>query len=153
MADFSRFLGLGGFIALALGLSASAWAESTFGLNGHSASARVHIRVTIPPLVAILQNQHPATLPPTSGPSTALQRIVLHTNVRHGACADLQATGLDASSWRLRSVGSEPLSVDPLPGGWRLCTQRQGTHTLLLEHEFETAPPGPWPLRTGTALL
>lgn len=138
-------------LALTL-LSPAAWPESTVARNRPSASARVNIRVTVPPVVNILENSHPSTLAAEPGPITALQRIVLHTNVRQGACVELTRR-VPGASWELRAVGGEAVSVHALGDGWRLCTLRQGTHAVLIEHRFGAELAGRWPLRTDAVLL
>lgn len=140
-------------LALALLSPGPAPAASAIARNGHSASARVDIRVSIPPVVNLLENQHPLVLSPEPGAITAQQRIVLHTNVRQGACVELWNAAERATAWDVRPIGGEPVSVQALSGGWRLCTLRPGTHTVLIEHRFGAEAAGPWPLRTDATLL
>ncbi len=141
-------------LALSL-LSPAAWPESTVARNRPSASARVTIRVTVPPVVNLLENSHPSTLAAGSGPITALQRIVLHTNVRQGACVELtrRVPGASSAAWELRAVGGEAVSLQAHGDGWRLCTLRQGTYAVQIEHRFGAEFAGRWPLRTDTVLL
>lgn len=140
-------------LALALLAPGPAQSASAAAGNGHIASARVDIRVTVAPVVHLLENHHPPVLAPEPGAITAQQRLVLHTNVRQGACVELWSAAPAASAWVLRPVGGEPVSVQALSNGWRLCTMRPGTHTVLIEHRFGAEAAGPWPLRTSATLL
>ena len=140
-------------LALALLSPGLAQSESAVGSNGHSASARVNIRVTIPPVVNLLENHHPLVLAPEPGAITARQRIVLHTNVRQGACVELRNTAEPRAPWDVHPIGGEPVSVQAFTGGWRLCTARAGIHTVLIEHRFGADAAGHWPLRTDATLL
>lgn len=155
MSHALRIPSLSGLVALALLQPAAGWGETSMASHGRSASAQVNIRVWVPPVANILQNTHAASLPrqPHQGPISSTQRIVLHTNVRQGACVQLSAVALDPASWRLRSLGDEPLAIERRAGGWRLCTLRHGTHTLFIEHEFGAEAAGRWPLQTGVTLL
>lgn len=140
-------------LALALLSPGLAQSESAIARNGHSASAQVNIRVSIPPVVHLLENHHPLVLPPEPGAITAQQRIVLHTNVRQGACVELWNAAERTTAWDVRPIGGEPVSVQAFSGGWRLCTMRPGTHTVLIEHRFGPDAAGRWPLRTDATLL
>lgn len=147
-------------LALALWSPGLAQSESALARNGHSASARVNIRVTVPPVARLLENRHPLTLAPEPGAGAsasdllvAQQRLVLHTNVRLGACVELRTPASRIPSWDMRPVAGEPVSVHALSDGWRLCTMRPGTHTVWIEHRFDAEAAGAWPLRTDATLL
>ncbi|MBX3590319.1 MAG: hypothetical protein KF755_05375 [Burkholderiaceae bacterium] len=140
-------------LALALLSPGPAQSASAIVWNGPSASARVNVLVAIPPVVNLLENHHPPVLAREPGAITAQQRLVLHTNVRQGACVELWSVAPAASAWVLLPVGGEPVSVQALSNGWRLCTMRPGTHTVLIEHRFGAEAAGPWPLRTSATLL
>lgn len=140
--------------------SAAALAQSGAGLNGASASATVHIRVVVPPVVRVLQDVHPRALEPTADPTvTAEQTLVVSTNIRHGFCLDLRHNGPPGTPWQLRSVGGDAVAISPQGDGYRLCGDRPGLHTLVLQHEFQpvgTDAPDtalPWPVRTELASI
>ena len=119
-----------------------------------SASAQVRIDVVVAPVVRVLANSFPV-LPGTTTqrPQTVSQRLVVSTNVRHGFCLNLHADGHIAGGWRVRSIGDDPVQVDAVGNGWRVCGHRQGLHTLLLEHEFDAPVDSARPVRTELTLL
>mgnify|MGYP006196159577 CR=1 FL=1 len=118
------------------------------------ASAQVRVEVNIAPVVQVLQNRFP-DVPDTAapGPRTASQQLVVSTNLRRGFCLNLHADGQTPGGWRLRSVGDEPVQVDAVGNGWRVCGHRQGLHTLQLEHEFDAPVDSARPVRTELTLL
>ena len=130
------------------------------GWHGGSASASVRIRVVVPPVVRVLQDLHPRSLDVASEERLrAEQKLVVSTNMRRGFCLDLQNTVSPTSHWRLRSVGGDAVEITPQGDGYRLCGNRQGLYTLVLEHEFlpaklELIGAGmPWPIRTELTSL
>lgn len=137
----------------------SALAESSLGLNGASASATVRIRVVVPPVVRVLQDIHPRALEPVAAQTlTAEQTLVVSTNIRQGYCLDLQTSRHPGTPWQLRSVGGDAVVITQQGDGYRLCGDRPGIHTLVLQHEFQPdasgpATPLPWPVRTELASI
>jgi len=147
-------------LGLLLFSTATAQAESSMGLHGGSASASVHIRVVVPPVVRVLQDLHPRLLEVTPEERLrAEQKLVVSTNMRRGFCLDLRNNVSPASHWRLRLVGGDAVEITPQGDGYRLCGSRQGLYTLVLEHDFlpskpEGIGPGvPWPIRTELTML
>lgn len=125
------------------------------GIHGGSASATVRIRVVIPPVVRVLQDLHPSSL--NAAPDDRLrgeQRLVVSTNMRQGFCLDLQNNISPGMPWQVQSVGGDAVVITAQGEGYRLCGSRQGTYTLVLQHEFQPASPSwvgvglPWPVRT-----
>lgn len=137
----------------------SALAESSVGVNGASASATVRIRVVVPPVVRVLQDVHPRALEAATDQTlTAEQTLVVSTNIRQGYCLDLQNNSRPGTPWQLRSVGGDAVVISPQGDGYRLCGDRPGIHTLVLQHEFQPgadglAAPLPWPVRTELASI
>lgn len=119
-----------------------------------SATARVRIQVSIPPLVRVMENRFPATLAlAPQGTHVAAQTLVVSTNLRSGFCLTLRTDAPSPGGWRIRSVGDDPVQIDAQGDGWRVCAGRLGLHTLRLQHEFD-APNGlAWPVRTELTLL
>lgn len=126
---------------------------------GNSVSASINIRIVIPPVLRLLDNQHPAVL--TAGPdgrSFAQQRLVFMSNLKQGACFTLRRpAGLSPEgqgAWVMRQGASNiPVSLQSVDGGYKLCATRPGHYTVDLEHEFSTAGAPlmaslPWPVQT-----
>lgn len=142
-----------GLLALVLLLPGVGLADAAIGHHGASASAHVNIRVVVAPVVRVLENTHPTQLREGDRPGEAAQRIVFQTNVRAGACVALRAGTDGLPHWAVRSVGGDPVSIEPQGDGYRLCSRGPGVHTWRLEHRFDPAAAGPWPLRTELTLL
>jgi hypothetical protein len=135
-------------------------AESTLGIHGGSASATVRIRVVIPPVVRVLQDLHPISLEAAVDDRLrAEQRLVVSTNMRQGFCLDLQKHIGPDTAWNVQAVGGDAVVITAQGGGYRLCGDRQGVYTLVLQHEFQ--PAGSvgnvgalaWPVRTELTAL
>jgi hypothetical protein len=141
-------------------LPGAAQAESSMGVHGGSASATVRIRVVVPPVVRVLQDQHPSTLNATPDERLlAEQRLVVSTNMRQGFCLDLQHNISPGTPWHVQSVGGDAVVITAQGGGYRLCGDRQGVYTLVLQHEFQPAASIEhgavlaWPVRTELTTL
>jgi hypothetical protein len=135
-------------VALAAGLlllaAAAAHAESRIAEPGQAARASLDFRIVIPPVVRLLDNQHPAQLRrDESGRLSGRQTLVLLSNLKRGACVTLRRPSSPAaeaaSHWRPQALDDGIATLQPAGDGWRLCTLGPGRHTLRVQHEFEPA--------------
>lgn len=138
----------------------TAHAESSMGVHGGSASATVRIRVVIPPVVRVLQDLHPISLDVANNDRLrAEQRLVVSTNLRQGFCLDLQKHVRPDTEWNVQAIGGDAVVITAQDGGYRLCGDRQGVYTLVLQHEFQLAGSLgdggtlAWPVRTELTAL
>lgn len=79
--------------------------------------------------------------------------------MQRGFCVSLRMSTPEIVAWRLHTPQSGGITLDVVQDGYRLCTQRPGRYTLLLQHEFEATPPRPtidalrWPVQTDITAL
>ncbi len=134
-----------------------AQSESAIAWNGHSASARVNIRVVVPPVANLLQNQHPRELAPADGEARAEQRLVVMSNLPRGFCLALRQTAPQAGAWSLETAPQSGIRLDATAEGYRLCSTRAGQYTVLLQHRFGGMDSGQntvhWPVQTEISAL
>jgi hypothetical protein len=147
---------------------ATSRAEASFATGPTAkASASIHFRVVIPPVMRVLENSHPAQLQPSADGSalTAEQRLVVVSNMKHGFCVALrQPTPELATGWQLQQAPSEgggAVLISPVADGYRLCASRPGRYTLRLQHAFPPATAEQlaratalhWPVQTDLTAL
>lgn len=143
-------------LALLTGLATAcpATAESVMANGAQTASARLTLRVVIPPMVKLQEDSHPSEL--ASG--VAEQKLVIQTNLRQGFCAALRLSTDVHLGWELRVASGDKVRLQPSGEGYQLCSNGPGVHTVRLEHRFGTssAPGGAplaWPVRMEIASL
>jgi len=143
-------------LALAAGASTlcPVAAESISATSGQAASARLALRVTIPPMVKLQEDIHPLEL----ATGVAKQKLVIQTTLRQGFCAALRLAATDPIGWELRVASGNDVWLQPTGEGYRLCSNGPGQHTVYLEHRFDTsAAPGDtpraWPVRMEIASI
>jgi hypothetical protein len=129
-------------------------AETALATGGPAASARLTLRVVIPPMVRLQEDAHPAEL----ASDVAQQKLVIQTNLRQGFCAALRLANDARTGWTLRVAAGDEVWLQPSAEGYRLCTKGPGLHTVHLEHRFDTPAtpdgvPRAWPVRTEIASL
>lgn len=129
-------------------------AESMISTGGQSASARLTLRVVVPPMVRLQEDAHPAEL----ASDVAQQKLVIQTNLRQGFCAALRLANDAHTGWTLRVASGDEVWLQPSAEGYRLCTKGPGLHTVHLEHRFDTPTtpdgvPRAWPVQTEIASL
>ncbi len=125
-----------------------------------NASAALDFRIIIPPVMRVLENSHPVVLDAeANGDWSAQQRLVVMSNLKRGFCVTLRMSAPEVDAWRLRAVQGDGLNFSAVDDGYRLCAERAGRYTLLLDHEFDAAArpsgAGPlrWPVQTDIAAL
>ncbi len=129
-------------------------AESSLVVGNGNASATLNFRIVIPPLMRVLENSHPEQLAASeNGALSALQRLVVVSNLKRGFCVTLRQTHPQLSGWRLQTAQEGGVSLSPVADGYRLCTARAGRYTLLLQHEFPALADADadglrWPVQT-----
>lgn len=140
--------------ALLVPLPADAASES-FSATSISTSARLKITVVIHPVVQILENSHPVSLTfagEKASRTSAVQHVVLISNLRHGICMELHLAQTLVSAWHMRLRGHASVLVEELGDGYRLCVRHPGRHEMALEHEFMLKDASPQRARADTAL-
>ena len=143
-------------------------AESRLAGPSGKASASIHFRIVVPPVMRVLENSHPTELRPSAdgGALTAEQRLVVFSNMKHGFCVSLRQPSPElAAGWQLQQTSIDDTGKDsgavlsPQADGYRLCTSRPGRHTLLLQHAFPALNPSlaatalHWPVRTELHIM
>lgn len=134
--------------------SPSEAANESFSAASVSMSARIKITVVIPPVVQILENKHPITLTfagDKTSHSSAVQRVVLISNLRNGICMELRLAQNQVSAWQMRLSGNANVLVEEMGDAYRLCIRRPGRYEMALEHEFMLKDANPL-ARADTAL-
>lgn len=114
-------------------------ATESFSAAPVSMSARIKITVVIPPVVQILENRHPVSLTfagEKAARSSAVQRVVLISNLRNGICVELRLAQPQVSGWQMQLSGNANVLVEAAGDGYRLCVRRPGRYEMTLEHEF-----------------
>lgn len=141
-----------GLLALGLVLAPMpATAEGAWTAGDGNASARLNIRIVIPPVMRVLENSHP---PQIDGTQPVEQRLVVLSNLRNGFCASLRLTDPRLGDWQLHTDATGGVTLQAQAGGYRLCTSRPGRYTLRLQHDFGTQRNAlVWPVQTELMAL
>lgn len=146
----------GPLLALAAGWMTicPAAAESLTATSGQAASARLTLRVIIPPMVTLQEDSHPHEL----ASEMAEQKLVIQTNLRQGFCVVLRLAADASMGWALRVASGNEVWLQPSADGYRLCSNGPGRHTVYLEHRFDMpatpeGAPRTWPVRMDIASL
>lgn len=123
-----------------------------------SSSAALNFRITIPPIMRVLENSHPTQMASVGGGDwSGEQRLVVVTNMKRGFCVSLRMSSPAVNAWRLQTEQAGGITLNPVSDGYQLCTPRAGRYTLLLQHEFEAARDTTesltWPVQTDITAL
>ncbi|UUZ74532.1 hypothetical protein LP414_19115 [Polaromonas sp. P1(28)-13] len=132
-------------------------ANGTFSSDSQQSSAALDLRIIIPPILRILENNYPRSLPAADTQTSrisALQRMVLVSTLPKGFCMDLQLTQRQVTDWQLHVSGSAGAWIQSSEGGYRLCAGRAGRYEVALHHDFSLrdsmrgtmAPALDWPV-------
>lgn len=149
-------------VLVALGcLLLPATAMGTGALSGaaHRASAALDFRIVIPPVMRVMENEHPLQLTAAAdGPTRAEQRLVVMSNMKRGFCATLRLASADVRGWQLQAAEHSAARLETVTDGYRVCVSRPGQYTLVLQHAFDTRPGHDqaavqWPIRTDLTTL
>ncbi|MBA4264006.1 MAG: hypothetical protein C0453_02900 [Comamonadaceae bacterium] len=147
--------------ALALGMPGTGMSESVLisGVANRGASASVDIRIIVPPVMQVLENSHPMQLgEPVDGQWSAQQKLVVMSTMKRGFCVTLRLATPQVDGWQLNALQEGGATLRAVADGYRLCTDRAGRYTLLLQHAFATENPLAgdalrWPVRTDLTAL
>jgi hypothetical protein len=151
--------------ALGLAWPATGISESVqvAGSNSGGASASVDIRIVIPAVMQVIENQHPVQLgAAVEGRWSAQQKLVVHSTMKRGFCVSLRLAEPQVGGWQLDTAQVGGTTLTAVADGYRLCTSRPGRHTLLLQHAFASGPLTAqtqdrsslsWPVRTDVTAL
>lgn len=129
----------------------AAWGDS--GHGEHSAGARLSLRVTVPEVLRVQANEHPAQwISNEAGEGRATQRLVVFSNLPGGVCVRLRLRDPSVRAWQLQPVQETATAWSaPGPDLREHCLHSAGTHVLELEHRFDGerfAAQRPWPVTT-----
>jgi hypothetical protein len=137
--------------------AACAQAESALASgDSASASSRLRFRVTVPPIVRVLDNLHPAQVRLDDLPLR--QELEVQSTLRQGFCLSLRLATTGLAQWTVRSQGIDVV-VRRTGEGYRVCAPRHGRYRVALDHQFvgdSAAPPlasVPWPVITEISPL
>lgn len=131
-------------------VTGTAWGDSERADS--SASARLHLRVTVPEVLRVQDDEHPVSwVSDALGEGSAAQRLVVFSNLPRGVCVRLRLVDPGVRSWRLKPAqGAATEWSAPSPELRERCLLRAGTHVLELEHRFDgnQLAEGRWPVVT-----
>lgn len=145
-------------LLFALALPLSALPEAQLVRGEGSASATLRFRVVVPPIVRMLGNLHPASVPLSD--ASGRQELDVLTTMRQGFCAALRLNTTGVRAWSVQS-DNPAVQVQRTGDGYRVCAPRNGRYRVALEHRFELeqASPAmgtaglPWPVSTDISAL
>lgn len=132
--------------------------DSALAAAGHGARAALDFRIVIPPVMRVVENSYPQQLAASEGAARAEQRLIVMSNLKHGFCASLRLTNAQVQGWRLQAAPDPAVSLQAVADGYRLCANRPGRYTLVLQHAFDTLPGSEqtalqWPVQTNITAL
>lgn len=122
-----------------LGISSYDSFNSSLSTDDRKATAGIGVKVVVPAALRITSDTHPLTLPPVDTQTltiSAQQQMMLVSTLREGFCMNLQLTQARIANWQVQVSGSAGAWVEPSEGGYRLCANRSGHYSLLLQHTF-----------------
>jgi hypothetical protein len=128
------------------------------GGENRGASATLNFRIVIPPVMRVLENSHPQQIDPAAdGSLSAQQRLVVMSNMKRGFCVTLRLTDPQFDGWQLQTAPQSGVMLGPVADGYRLCSNRPGRYTLLLQHQFGSSPASSnalnWPVQTDLTAI
>ena len=144
-----------GLLALGLVLAPlPATAEGAWTAGDGNASARLNIRIVIPPVMRVLENSHP---PQIDGTQPVEQRLVVLSNMKRGFCVTLRLRSPEVDQWQVQAVPEPGVTLQAAGQAYRLCSDRPGRYTMVLRHEFGVHTPGAqamhWPVQTDISAI
>lgn len=110
-----------------------AGAEASRASGGDSASASLNIRIVIPPVMRVIENNHPQQI---DARQPVEQRLVVLSNLKRGFCASLRLSDPALAGWQLQTEQVGGVTLQAVADGYRLCASRPGRYTLRLQHDF-----------------
>jgi hypothetical protein len=138
------------------GICSTGWAAGAVSTDTPGASAALDFRVVIPTVMRILDNAHPADLPPPDRDTARIavqQRMVLMSTLPRGFCMDLHLGQQTLSDWQLQLSGTPGAWLQASGSGYRLCTGRPGRYDVALNHDFKASnaaePTRGWPVQVS----
>lgn len=128
------------------------------GSESRGASATLNLRIVIPPVMRVLENSHPQQIDPEAdGSLSAQQRLVVMSNMKRGFCVTLRLADPALDDWQLTTAPQSGVQLSPVADGYRLCSNRPGRYTLLLQHQFGSSPASSnalnWPVQTDLTAI
>lgn len=149
-------------LAVSLGLvlaPAASQGEAQLTSSAPATSGALDFRIVIPPVMRVLENSHPLQL--TSGTDGSLggqQRLVVLSNMKRGFCVTLRLRSQDVEQWQVRAAPEPGVTLQAAGQAYRLCSDRPGRYTMVLQHEFGPSGHGPgaapaWPVQTDITAI
>ncbi|WP_066258651.1 hypothetical protein [Hydrogenophaga flava] len=149
-------------LAVSLGLvlaPAASQGEAQITTLAPATSGALDFRIVIPPVMRVLENSHPPQL--TSGADGSLggqQRLVVLSNMKRGFCVTLRLRSPDVEQWQVRADPEPGVTLQPAGQAYRLCSDRPGRYTMVLQHQFGAPAHAPgaaqvWPVQTDITAI
>jgi len=149
----AALLAVGWLLTPATGMS-----ESGLGGASRPASAALDFRIVIPPVMQVLENSHPRQLEAfAAGEASALQRLVVVSNLKRGFCVSLQQDAAPPGTWEVQTAPQSGMQLSLVANGYRLCGSKPGRYTVLIQHRFRSSDASVnalnWPVRTDISAI
>lgn len=149
----AALLAVGWLLTPATGMS-----ESALGGASRPASAALDFRIVIPPVMQVLENSHPRQLDTfAGGEASALQRLVVVSNMKRGFCVSLRQDAAPLGTWEVQTAPQSGMQLSPVANGYRLCGSQPGRYTVLIQHRFRSSDGSlnavNWPVQTDISAI
>lgn len=149
----AALLAVGWLLTPATGMS-----ESGQGGASRPASAALDFRIVIPPVMQVLENSHPRQLDTfAGGEASALQRLVVVSNMKRGFCVSLRQDAAPLSTWEVQTAPQSGMRLSLVANGYRLCGSQPGRYTVLIQHRFRSSDGSVnalnWPIQTDISAI
>ena len=149
-------------LVVSLGLvlaPAASQGEAQLTTLAPATSGALDFRIVIPPVMRVLENSHPPQL--TSDADGSLggeQRLVVLSNMKRGFCVTLRLRSPDVEQWQVRAAPEPGVTLQAAGQAYRLCSDRPGRYTMVLQHQFGPPAHGPgtgqvWPVQTDISAI
>lgn len=149
-------------LAVSLGLvlaPAASQGEAQLTSSAPATSGALDFRIVIPPVMRVLENSHPPQL--TSDADGSLwgqQRLVVLSNMKRGFCVTLRLRSPDVDQWQVHAAPEPGVTVAASGQAYRLCSDRPGRYTMVLQHQFGASAKPPaggqvWPVQTDISAI
>lgn len=149
----AALLAVGWLLTPATGMS-----ESVLGGASRPASAALDFRIVIPPVMQVLENSHPRQLDTfADGEASALQRLVVVSNMKRGFCVSLRQDAAPLGTWEVQTAPQSGMQLSLVANGYRLCGAQPGRYTVLIQHRFRSSDTSldalNWPVQTDISAI
>ena len=110
------------------------------------------------PVMQVLENSHPRQLDAfAGGEASALQRLVVVSNLKRGFCVSLRQDAAPPGTWEVQTAPQSGMQLTPVANGYRLCGTRPGRYNVLIQHRFRSNDGSvnalSWPVQTDISAI